>query len=101
MVCPVCSESRKKKTDKCFSYNSNKDAGRCNHCGIVLVKKKEFEKKIEHKPYKRPLFKNNTTYSPRVQEFLLAVLPVNHFQAIQDAIEIKNQSGIYSEILLG
>ncbi len=69
MVCPVCSESRKKKTDKCFSYNSNKDAGRCNHCGIVLVKKKEFEKKIEHKPYKRPLFKNNTTYSPRVQEF--------------------------------
>jgi len=37
MLCPVCSHNRKKKTLKCFSYNLQKNAGRCNHCGVVLV----------------------------------------------------------------
>ena len=40
MICPECSATRKKKTDKCFSFNLNKGAGRCNHCGIVLVENK-------------------------------------------------------------
>jgi twinkle protein len=69
MICPVCSEDRKKKTDKCFSFNSLKFAGRCNHCSVVLVEKKDFEQKVEIASFKRPLFKSNTNYSPNVIKF--------------------------------
>jgi len=54
MVCPICSHNRKKKTDKCFSFNLNKNAGRCNHCGIVLVEFKDFESKHQNVHFKRP-----------------------------------------------
>jgi twinkle protein len=54
MVCPICSPNRKKKTDKCFSFNLNKSAGRCNHCGIVLVEFKDFESKHQNINFKRP-----------------------------------------------
>ena len=69
MVCPVCSEFRKKKTDKCFSFNTLKFAGRCNHCSVVLVEKKEFEQKRTETIYKRPLFKSGTSYSPNIIKF--------------------------------
>ena len=63
MTCPECSPNRKKKTLKCFSFNLNKNAGRCNHCGIVLVAKED--KPIEIKPteYKKPVWKNKTDLS--------------------------------------
>ena len=54
MVCPECSASRKKKTDKCFSFNLSKGAGRCNHCQIVLVEKKDFEQKTHRIDFKKP-----------------------------------------------
>lgn len=69
MTCPVCSESRKKKTDKCFGFNLQKGAGRCNHCGVVLVEKKDFIPKHTEIEYKRPLFKSSTEYSKDVQSF--------------------------------
>lgn len=59
-ICPECSEHRKKKTLKCFSFNHEKQAGRCGHCQITLVIKREFEPKRE---YKRPEWKNNTNLS--------------------------------------
>jgi len=64
MVCPVCSYDRKKKNLKCFSYNRTKDVGSCNHCGITLVKKKDYTPivKIE---YKRPIWRNNTELSDK------------------------------------
>ncbi len=54
MICPECSASRKKKTDKCFSFNLSKGAGRCNHCQIVLVEKKDFEQKTHRIDFKKP-----------------------------------------------
>ena len=54
MTCPECSPTRKKKTDKCFSFNLNKGAGRCNHCQIVLVENKPFEPKRTQIEFKRP-----------------------------------------------
>lgn len=63
-TCPECSENRKKKSVKCFSYNHDKNVGHCNHCQITLVVKKEFEVKKE---YKRPeKWKNKTTLSEGV-----------------------------------
>jgi twinkle protein len=69
MICPICSENRKKKTDKCFSFNLLKGAGRCNHCQVVLVEKKDFEIKRTQIQFKRPLFNNNTKYSPDLTKF--------------------------------
>lgn len=59
MPCPVCSKDRKKERIKCFSFNYAKKAGRCNHCGIVLVEKREY---IEPIKYKRPVFKQEASY---------------------------------------
>lgn len=59
-TCPECSESRKKKTVKCFSYNHDKSAGYCGHCQITLILKREFEPKKE---YKKPIWRNNTQLS--------------------------------------
>lgn len=53
-ICPVCSHERKKKTDKCFGFNLQKGAGRCNHCGVVLVEFKEFEPKYTKIDFKKP-----------------------------------------------
>ena len=69
MLCPVCSSDRKNKTAKVFSFNAQKGAGRCNHCQVVLVEKKDFIPKAKEIVYKQPLFKNNTSYSKQVVKF--------------------------------
>lgn len=63
-TCPVCSHTRKKKTDKCFGFNMQKGAGRCNHCNVVLVEVKDFEQKHMQIEYKRPKPKPVSQYSP-------------------------------------
>ena len=69
ITCPECSPNRKKKTLKCFSFNLNKNAGRCNHCGVVLVAKED--KPIEIKPteYKKPIWKNKTELSNKAVQW--------------------------------
>jgi twinkle protein len=69
MVCPECSSDRKKKTDKCFSFNLNKGAGRCNHCGIVLVENKPFEPKTTYNEYKRPKIVELSKYTDNCIKF--------------------------------
>ena len=64
MTCPECSPHRKKKTLKCFSFNLNKNAGRCNHCGVVLVAKEDKPIFVETtKVYSKPIWKNKTELS--------------------------------------
>lgn len=60
-TCPECSESRKKKSVKCFSFNHDKSTGYCSHCNITLVIKREYEPKKEYK--RPPEWKNNTNLS--------------------------------------
>jgi len=62
-TCPECSESRKKKTVKCFSFNHDKQTGYCSHCNITLVIKREVEIKKE---YKKPVWRNQTSLSTPV-----------------------------------
>jgi twinkle protein len=69
MVCPECSPTRKKKTDKCFSFNLNKGAGRCNHCGIVLVENKPFEPKRTQIEFKRPKIVESSKYTDNCLKF--------------------------------
>ena len=35
-VCPVCSENRKKKKDKCVMLDWERGLATCQHCGVVL-----------------------------------------------------------------
>lgn len=65
MTCPECSPTRRKKTDKCFSFNLNKGAGRCNHCQIVLVENKPFEPKRTQIEFKRPKIVEVSKYTEK------------------------------------
>lgn len=66
-TCPQCSESRKKKTEKCLSVNMIKRVWRCNHCdwsgGLPPIEGQKFDFKIE---YKKPEWKNKTKLSERL-----------------------------------
>lgn len=70
MICPVCSKDRKKKTNKCFSYNNLKGVGHCSHCDITLVVQRENENKAIFKPFKRPKWSNGTKVSDRALKWL-------------------------------
>ena len=37
-LCPVCSHTRKKKTDKCLGINVSEGKARCNHCEAISFK---------------------------------------------------------------
>ena len=45
MPCPECSQNRRKKHIKCFSYNAEKEVGYCNHCETRFVKHNPHEEK--------------------------------------------------------
>lgn len=66
MTCPECSATRKKSTEKCFSFNTQKKAGRCNHCDATFVEKQEVFKVVESQVYTKPAWKNNTNLSEKV-----------------------------------
>src|SRR5690606_25206077 len=51
LTCPSCSDERKKKNVKCFSWNHEKEIGFCNHCEAKFGVKREIEKEVE---YSRP-----------------------------------------------
>jgi twinkle protein len=55
MPCPECSQDRRKKHAKSFSFNAKKLAGYCNHCEGRFVEHKPFEK-IN---YIKPVFDNS------------------------------------------
>lgn len=54
MPCPECSQDRKKKNAKSFSFNAKTNVGYCNHCEGRFVEHKPFEK-ID---YIKPVFDN-------------------------------------------
>lgn len=41
LICPNCSHTRKKKSDKCLSVNLDKGTGFCHHCNETTVRPKE------------------------------------------------------------
>lgn len=62
-ICPKCSHTRKKKTDKCLSINLDKGVWKCQHCswsgGLGADK-------LEHVEYIKPVWKNNTSLSDKL-----------------------------------
>ena len=66
-LCPACSHTRKKKTDKCLGVNLDKGVARCNHCGAVSHKESD-EIKKEDVIYELPnqQWQNNTSLSDNI-----------------------------------
>ena len=64
-TCPLCSESRKKKTQKCLSVFWDKGIAFCSHCGGV-VQLHEWKKKDKQEDYKIPEWQNNTNLSDKL-----------------------------------
>ena len=59
-TCPECSHLRKKKSDKCFAWNSKEDIGYCHNCGSSFYVFKPSEKQ-----YTVPEWRNITGLSDK------------------------------------
>jgi len=67
-TCPLCSESRKKQTDKCATLFWDTGLGFCSHCG-QRFQLHTYKKKEEVKLYAKPEWKNNTVLSDKVTKW--------------------------------
>lgn len=65
-ICPKCSHTRKKTTDKCLRVNVEKKTWFCAHCGFTGGLPKETYSPPTPKVYKRPVWKNMTKLSDKV-----------------------------------
>jgi twinkle protein len=61
-TCPLCSESRKKKTQKCLSVFWDTGMAKCSHCGEV-IQLHTYKKKNSNKIFSKPTWQNNTNLS--------------------------------------
>lgn len=64
-TCPICSEGRKKKTQKCLSVFWSTGMAKCSHCGEV-IQLHSFSKKESEQNYKVPEWNNKTELSDSV-----------------------------------
>lgn len=70
-TCPICSEARKKKNDKCLSLNWDNGLGSCHHCG-EMIQIHTFKKKPTDKEYlKPPPLSLKLNLSDKVSKYLL------------------------------
>lgn len=67
MPCPECSQTRRKKNNKCFSYNAEKELGYCVHCETSFVKHQPHEEKQYIKPAIQ--FQNFTKLSEKMVKY--------------------------------
>jgi twinkle protein len=76
-TCPVCSEGRKKKNDKCMSVFWDTGLGQCNHCGET-TQLHTFKKKDSVKVYVKPPSKAKPSpYSDSFLKYMLDVRGLN------------------------
>lgn len=64
-TCPLCSETRKKKTEKCATLFLDTGLGYCSHCGEQF-QLHTYKKKTETKVYAKPVWNNNTVLSDKL-----------------------------------
>lgn len=63
-TCPLCSHTRKKKTQKCLTARWEVGLGQCSHCG-ELIQLHTYKKKDKSKDYTVPEKINNTQISDK------------------------------------
>jgi len=67
-ICPLCSHTRKKKTEKCATLYIDTGLGYCSHCG-ERFQLHTFKKKKELKVYTRPTWLNETKLSDKATKW--------------------------------
>lgn len=66
-ICPICSSTRKKSSEKCMSLDWITGLGTCHHCGeVIQLHTFKKQKGNELKEYKKPPRWNKTTLSDKV-----------------------------------
>lgn len=65
-LCPECSHLRKKKSDKCLNYNSEKDVAYCHNCNTAFRPYTPYEKV---KTYSVPEWKNITNLTDKAVKY--------------------------------
>ncbi len=92
-ACPECSQDRKKKTAKSFSFNAGKGVGKCQHC---LASFFEYHQPIEKKTYAVPQWKNRTELTDKAAKWMrdrLILDDVLNSMNISSAEEYMPQTG--------
>lgn len=87
MTCPVCSATRRKKNDKCFCWNADKEIGHCNHCDASFVRYVPLKSRPE-RAYVVPEWKNITSLTDKA---------VKYFEGRMISQETLRRMRIYSD----
>jgi twinkle protein len=69
-TCPLCSSTRKKKTDKCMKLNWSLGLGHCFHCGETVQLHTFKKKTVESKVYTKPTWTNKTSLSENLIKYI-------------------------------
>ena len=67
-ICPLCSSSRKKKTDKCVTVHWDTGMAVCHHCN-ASIQMHTYKRKETPIIYKKPEWKNKTELSDKIVKF--------------------------------
>ena len=84
MQCPVCTETRRHKNKKSFSWNNQKSTGYCHNCDSRFV---EYKPMPERKVFTRPRITNRTELTGKALEWFLG-------RGISQGV--LNKLGVYS-----
>ena len=88
-TCPICSHTRKKKTDKCLSINLNGGFAKCWNCEGLFFRD-SIEKSIAKENFTLPTqnWKNYTTLSEKIVKYFegrkIQQYTLNHFQVSEE-----------------
>jgi twinkle protein len=89
-TCPVCSEERKKKTDKCLAIYFDSGLAKCHHCGALSFKEQRQSTQIDKKYVKFDnKWKNYTNLSDKLVQFIwkermISQNTLNQFQITEE-----------------
>jgi len=89
-TCPVCSEHRKKKNEKCMSVFWDTGLGQCNHCG-ERIQLHTYKKKETVKVYVKPIQKPKSNLSETVIKWFKDVRGISEQTLIDLKISESNK----------
>lgn len=92
-ACPECSQDRKHKSKKSFSFNTQSGVGKCFNCDANFV---EYREPVQKKEYQVPQWKNRTELSDEAAKWMRARLimdDVLNSMNISSAVEWMPQTG--------
>ena len=81
-TCPICSHTRKKKSNKCLSVNIEKGIWICHHCGWSgCLKNKDERWKITEKHFGKSIISSTNIEEKKVKTEVLSEEAIKYFMA--------------------